>query len=64
MKDSVSTRRPWTPEDQEKLDALLDAGRDAAEIALILNRTPQAVYGQLQRLYRKQTRLQTLARAR
>jgi IS30 family transposase len=60
---SGSARRPWTPEDQEKLDALLDAGREAAEIAVTLNRTRQAVYARLQRLYRKQTRLPALSRS-
>jgi hypothetical protein len=64
MKDSESARRPWTPEDQEELDALLNAGREAAEIAVTLNRTRQAVYARLQRLYRKQTRLQALSRPR
>jgi IS30 family transposase len=63
MKDSGSARRPWTPEDQEKLDALLDAGRDAAEIAVRLNRTRQAVYARLQRMYREQTRLPDLSRS-
>ena len=52
MRDSASTRRPWTREDQEKLDALLNAGREAAEIAVTLNRTRHAVYARLQRLYR------------
>jgi hypothetical protein len=62
MKDSVA-RRPWTPQDQEKLDALLDAGREADEIAVTLNRTPQAVYARLQRRYRKQARLPALSRS-
>ena len=39
------------------LDELLDAGKEAAEIAAALNRTRQAVYARLQRVYRKRARL-------
>jgi len=42
--------RPWTTEDQKKLDDLLRAGKDAGEIAAALRRTRQAVYVRLQRL--------------
>src|SRR4029077_16326703 len=36
--------RPWTAEEQEKLDDLVRAGKDAGEIATALRRTRQAVY--------------------
>ena len=45
--------RRWTPDEKAELDRLLDAGREAAEIAVALNRTRQAIYARLQRLYRK-----------
>jgi hypothetical protein len=44
-------RRRWTSDEDKEL--MLDAGRIAPEIALKLNRTPQAIYARLQRLYRK-----------
>jgi predicted transcriptional regulator len=46
--------RRWTF--HEKTDRLLDAGKEAAEIALALNRTRQAIYARLQQLYRKGAR--------
>jgi hypothetical protein len=57
------TRRRWTSEEEQKLDQLLDAGMEAAEISVILNRSRQAIYALLQRRYRKQTRLSTLSRS-
>jgi IS30 family transposase len=48
--------RRWTPDEKAELDRLLDAGREAAEIAVALNRTRQAIYARLQRLYRKGAR--------
>jgi hypothetical protein len=48
-----SPTRRWTPDEERKLDAMLDADKEAAEIAVALNRTRQAVYARLQRLYRK-----------
>ncbi len=50
------TRR-WTPVEDRKLDELLDAGKEASEIAVAINRTRQAVYARLQRVYRKRARL-------
>jgi hypothetical protein len=47
---SPSRRRVWTVEEQKKLDDLLDAGKTGPEIATALQRTPQSVYSQLQRL--------------
>jgi predicted transcriptional regulator len=51
-----ATRRRWTPDEVRKLDELLDAGKEAAEIAEVLNRSRQAIYARLQRLYRKRAR--------
>ena len=57
MDASRPTRRRWTRDDASKFDELLDAGKEAAEIAQAINRTRQAVYSRLQRIYRKQARL-------
>jgi IS30 family transposase len=43
-------RRPWTADEQKKLDDLAKAGKTAAEIATALQRTPQSIYSRLQRL--------------
>ena len=48
--------RRWTSDEKAELDRLLDAGKEAAEIAVALNRTRQAIYSRLQRLYRKSAR--------
>ena len=61
MSASKPATRRWTPDEDRKLDELLNAGKDAAEIAVILNRSPQAIYARLQRLYRKQARLPVLS---
>jgi hypothetical protein len=61
---SHPTKRHWTVAEEQKLDELLGAGKEAAEIAVILNRSRQAVYALLQRRYRKQARLSTLARSK
>jgi hypothetical protein len=53
MTNSRALTRAWTPEEENKLLALLDLGKTAAEIAIELNRTTHAVYGRLQRFYRK-----------
>jgi IS30 family transposase len=45
--------RRWTSDENTELDRLLDAGKEAAEIAVALNRTRQAIYARLQRIYRK-----------
>jgi hypothetical protein len=47
---STPTLRPWTADEQEKLDDLLRAGKDAGEIATALRRTRQAIYVRLRRL--------------
>jgi predicted transcriptional regulator len=54
--------RRWTADEENKLDELLDAGKEAAEIGVILNRSRQAVYARLQRLYRKRARLAVSSR--
>ena len=48
-------RRHWTPDEDNQLKVMLDAGKIAPEIGLKLARTPQAIYARLQRLYRKRT---------
>jgi IS30 family transposase len=48
--------RRWTSDEKAELDRLLDAGKEAAEIAAVLNRTRPAIYARLQRLYRKGAR--------
>jgi IS30 family transposase len=50
MSSPRSTRRPWTADEQKKLDDLLKAGKTGPEIATALQRTPQSIYSQLQRL--------------
>jgi IS30 family transposase len=42
-------RRPWTVDEQKKLDDLRQAGKTAPEIAAALQRTPTSIYSQLQR---------------
>jgi IS30 family transposase len=53
MSPLTLTHRPWTVDEQTKLDDLLEAGKTALEIATSLQRKPQAIYARLQRLYRK-----------
>lgn len=48
-----SMRRHWTAEEDALVRTLMDKGTEAAEIAAKLNRTPQAIYARLQRLYRR-----------
>jgi hypothetical protein len=48
--------RRWTSDEKAELDRLLDAGKEAAEIAVAINRTRQAIYARLQRLYRKRVK--------
>jgi IS30 family transposase len=55
-----SASRRWTSDEKAHFDRLLDAGREAAEMAVALNRTRQAIYARLQRLYRKGAREATL----
>jgi hypothetical protein len=49
MSPSKPALRPWTADEQEKLDDLLRAGKDASEIAAALRRTRQAIYKRLRR---------------
>jgi DNA-binding CsgD family transcriptional regulator len=51
MSNSKANR--WTAAELERLRSLLDAGKTAREIAIELDRTPLAIYGQVQRIYRK-----------
>jgi IS30 family transposase len=48
--------RRWTSDEETELDRLLDAGKEAAEIAVALDRTRQAIYARLQRLYKKRAK--------
>ena len=50
MSSPRSTRRPWTVDERTKLDELHKAGKIVPEIAAALQRTPQSIYSQLQRL--------------
>ena len=52
-KMSNSKANRWTAAELDRLQSLLDAGKTAREIAIELERTPSAIYGQVQRLYRK-----------
>jgi hypothetical protein len=56
MSPSRPVPRPWTAEEQEKLDDLLRAGKDAGEIATALRRTRQAIYLRLRRMSAKPIR--------
>ena len=56
LSPSTPTRRPWTADEQEKLDDLLRAGKDAGEIATALRRTRQAIYLRLRRMGAKPMR--------
>ena len=53
MANSKVTKR-WTAEEIDRLRSLLDAGKTAREIAVEIDRTPNAIHGLLQRHYRKQ----------
>jgi IS30 family transposase len=48
--------RRWTSDEITEFDRLLDAGKEAADIAVALNRTRSAIYARRQRLYRKSAR--------
>ncbi|MBR1237368.1 hypothetical protein [Bradyrhizobium sp. AUGA SZCCT0182] len=50
---SLSTRRHWTAQEDVVMRTFMDKGKEAAEIAADLHRTPQAIYARLQRLYRR-----------
>jgi hypothetical protein len=56
MSHSRLARRPWTVDEEKKLDELLEAGKDAGEMAVALQRTRQAIYSRLHRVYRKRAR--------
>src|SRR3954463_5399955 len=53
MSNSRHEIRPWSPEEEAQLLALLDEGMTATELGERLGRSRQAVYGRLQR-FRKQ----------
>jgi hypothetical protein len=53
MKGPKPVGRRWTREEEKQLQDMLDAGMTAAEVAPKLERTRQASYARLQRLYRE-----------
>jgi IS30 family transposase len=59
MSPLTPARRPWTVDEQKKLDDLLEAGKTVVEIAPALQRTRQAIYARLQRRYRKRRKPST-----
>ena len=54
MSPPTPARRPWTADERKKLDDLKKAGKTCPAIAAALQRTPQSIYSQLQRLDIKQ----------
>jgi hypothetical protein len=48
--------RPWTADEEKKLDELLEPGKDTREIAVALQQTRQAIYARLQCLYIKRSK--------
>jgi hypothetical protein len=64
MNASRSATPRWSPYEDRKLGELLNAGKEAAEISITLNRSRQAIYARLQRLYRKGARLGLKAKLR
>lgn len=48
-------RQRWTLDELKQLEEMLNEGKTAPEIARKLNRTAQAVYSRVQRIYRKRT---------
>jgi hypothetical protein len=59
MNPSTPARRPWTADEQKKLDDLREAGKTVVEMAPVLQRTRQAIYARLQRRYRKRPKSST-----
>jgi IS30 family transposase len=59
MSPLTPARRPWTADEKKKLDELLEAGKTVVEIALVLQRTRQAIYARLQRRCRKRRKPST-----
>jgi hypothetical protein len=53
---SKPAAKRWTSAEDDKLGSMLDVGKTADEIAVELNRSHLAIYGRLQRLYRKGAR--------
>ena len=53
MKGPRPAGRRWTAAEEDKLREMLDAGMKVPNIARKLNRTAQAIYARLQRIYRR-----------
>jgi len=64
MSPLTPARRPWTADEQKKLEDMLDAGKTVVEIALVLERSRLAIYARLQRLYRNGLSRRPAGRAR
>jgi hypothetical protein len=64
MNPCMPARRPWTADEQRKLDDLLEAGKTVVEVAPVLQRTPTSIYAQLQRLEIKKANRMTGAQRR
>jgi len=50
MSSSRPASRRWSADEEKKLEVLLEAGKEAGEIAVALQRSRQAIYARLQRL--------------
>lgn len=46
-------RQRWTSDELKQLEEMLNEGKTAPQIAQKLNRTTQAIYSRVQRIYRK-----------
>jgi IS30 family transposase len=51
MTEPKMVARRWTSAEENELKEMLDAGMTASEIAPKINRTTQAIYARLQRIY-------------
>jgi hypothetical protein len=51
MMEPKAASRRWTSAEEKQLTELPDAGMTASEIAPRINRTTQAIYARLQRIY-------------
>jgi hypothetical protein len=64
MSGSKPAARRWTSGEDDELRNMLDVGKTADEIAVVLDRTHLAIYARLQRLYRKRARKARLVEPR
>jgi C4-dicarboxylate-specific signal transduction histidine kinase len=64
MSSAKPAARRWTSGEDDELRNMLDVGKTADEIAVVLERTHLAIYARLQRLYRKRARKARLVEPR